>query len=145
MADVAQLFQVLFEKSKFEVVTHSLTTGQLRVLGRLPPDQSGQSMQNWLIVARNLLLAQEKGAVWTVDISKQYFLKGPDDAKKIVYGHRVLIQAKDVASHFDEIIHIVRGSKQSSTVEVTSFPLPGATAERNDGKNGKGARSVGGR
>lgn len=145
MADVTALFEALFEKSRFEVVTHSLTDGQLRVIGRLLHDDGGQHIQNWLIVARNLLLAQEKGAAWTVDISKQYFLKGPDDAKKIVYGHRLIIQAKDVRAHFGNIIDVIRGSRPTANVEVTSFPLTGASPDRNTGANGKGARSIGGR
>lgn len=145
MADVTQLFQALYEKSKFQVVNHTLTDDRLRVIGRLPHEEGGQHVQNWLIVARNLLLAQEKGAPWSVDISKQYFLKGEEEGKKIVYGHRLLIQAKDVKAHFDSLIDIIRGSRPTANIEVTSFPLPGATSERNVGNNGKGARSIGGR
>lgn len=145
MADATKLFQSLKAKSKFEVVDHTLEANKLRVIGRIRDDQSGQSMQNWLIIARNLLLAQEKGAPWKVDISKQYFLKGPDDSKKIVYGHRLIIQATDIANHFDDIVRVVLGSKPAATVEMSAFPLPGASPDRNVGRNGKGANSIGGR
>jgi hypothetical protein len=101
-------------------------------------------MQNWLIVARNLLLSQESGSPWKVDISKQYFLKGPEGSKKIVYGHRLLVQAENVTQHFEEIVRVVLGSRPSSVVEVNSFPLPGATPDRNVGRNGKGANSISG-
>lgn len=142
MADVNQLFQALAAKSKFEVVEHSLGAHQLRIIGRIPADQMGQCMQNWLIIARNLLLAQENGSPWKVDISKQYFLKGPEGSKKIVYGHRLLIQADGVEQHFTSIISVILGSKPSSVIEVNSFPLPGTGRERNVGTNGKGANAI---
>lgn len=145
MSDVSQFFEALAAKSKFEVVDHSLSANQLRVIGRIPADQTGQCMQNWLIIARNLLLAQEKGSPWKVDISKQYFLKGPEGSKKIVYGHRLLIQAENVGQHFEDIIRVVLGSRPSAVVEVNSFPLPGAVQDRNVGRNGKGANTIGGR
>ncbi len=145
MADVNTVLQALHEKSHFDVVDHSVGPNQLRVIGRIPADQMGQFIQNWLIIARNLLLAQEKGSPWKVDISKQYFLKGPEGQKKIVYGHRLIIEATNIEAHYPAIVAAILDSKPAATVEVTSFPLPGATAERNTGKNGKGANSLGGR
>lgn len=142
MADVATLFQALALKSKFEVVDHTPSVNQLRIIGRIPADASGQYMQNWLVIARNLLLAQESGSKWHVDLSKQYFLKGPPNAKKIVYGHRLIIQAQNVEQYYDEIIAVVLESKPSAVTMVDSFPLPGADRARNELKNGKGASGI---
>lgn len=139
MTDVTVLFQALALKSKFEIVDHTPTANQLRIIGRIPADPAGQYMQNWLVIARNLLLAQEAGSAWHVDLSKQYFLKGPSNGKKIVYGHRLIIQATDVAQYYDEIIAVVLDSKPSAVFSVDSFPLPGADGMRNEPKNGKGA------
>ncbi len=144
MSDPSVLFQALAAKSKFEVVESTPSANQLRIIGRIPADSAGQCMQNWLVIARNLLLAQENGAKWKVDISKQYFLKGAPNAKKIVYGHRLLIQAQDVAQYFDEIVAVILESRPSAVTTVDSFPLPGADGSRNVvGKNGKGASTIG--
>jgi hypothetical protein len=142
VADVSVLFQALALKSKFEVVDHSPSANQLRIIGRIPSDAAGQYMQNWLVIARNLLLAQENGSKWHVDLSKQYFLKGAAGSKKIVYGHRLIIQAENVAQYYDEIIAVILESKPSAVTSVDSFPLPGADGTRNTPKNGKGAAGI---
>lgn len=144
MASAKDIFDVLKQKAQFEVVEHTLSDTQLRVIGRIPEDAMRVNMNNWLIIIRELLRAQKGGAPWTIDMSKQYFLKGPDGQEKVVFGHRIIIQGQNVAQYFDGIVKIIRGTQQAAVSEVTSFPLPGAGMGRNDrdARNGKGAATI---
>jgi hypothetical protein len=126
------LVQAMNQKAGFELVEHSVSASQLRLLGRVPLDKLGLNMNNWLIVIRQLLLECAK-ASWKTDISKDYFLMGD----KVVYAWRIILQAESIDAHLAEIIQVVLGAPQSSRSEVTEMPLPGVNANRNSTAGGR--------
>ena len=140
-SSVDEVLAVLRGKSCFETVDSTPSANQLRIVGRVPADAMSVNINNWLLVIRNILLAQTHKP-WKADISKQYFLKGNEGREKVIYGWRVIFQGEDIANHYADIISVVLGAKHTSSSELTEFPLPGATADRNEGKNGKGARGI---
>lgn len=145
MSELQDILNALNNKSGFELIEHSVKTDQLRLIGRIPDDATKQNIHNWLLVTKSLLLAgQDEGLPWSVDISKQYFLKGLRGQEKVVYGHRLIIQCKDVAEHFGSITQTILGAKQAASGEVTSFPLPGSNGSRNESPDGikRGARGL---
>ena len=143
MSSLQDVLNALHAKAGFELIEHSVKTDQLRLIGRIPQDETRQNINNWLLVIDSFLNAVEEGAKWSVDISKQYFRKGPQGQRKVVYAHRVIIQCKDVAEVYGEIVAVITGSKQAVTSEVTSFPLPGANGSRNEiVGNKRGARGL---
>lgn len=142
MADAKTLLHLLMTKCRLEVVDLNTSANQIRIIGRIPHDDAGQNVQNFLIITKNFLIAA-KTSSWNVDISKNYFLKEVGESEKVVYGYRLIFQGEDMNQHLPQICSVVDGSKPPSRVQLESFPLHGQTAERNVGKNEKGARPLG--
>jgi hypothetical protein len=145
MPDVDTLLRALATKSKFELVEKTVSERQVRLVGRIPEDSLKQNMNNWLLVVKTVLVAQERQQVpWSIDFSKYYFLKGETGNEKVVYGHRVLIQSKDIPAALESITKLVIGSRQTAAAEVSSFPLPGVNGTRNDVGDGtrRGAATI---
>jgi len=71
----------------FQVVTQSVSTSQIRVVGRVHPNHR----RNWIVGMQHLLL-QASRSPWNVDVSRQYFLRG----ELMVWGWRLIFQHEDV-------------------------------------------------
>lgn len=134
MSSITELVRAMNQKAGFELVDHSSSPAQVRLLGRVPLDRAGLNMGNWLLVIRQLLLHSRKAA-WKTDISKDYFLLGTSD--KVVYAWRIILQADALEQHLGEITALIAGSPQSSRSEVTEMPLAGVTADRNSTMGGR--------
>jgi hypothetical protein len=126
------IVHAMHQKAGFELVEHSSSPSQLRLLGRVPLDKESHNINNWLIVIRQLLLESAKAA-WKTDISKDYFLMGD----KVVYAWRVILQAEAIDVHMGEIIKVITSAPHSSRSEVTEMPLPGVGANRNSTTGGR--------
>lgn len=141
MATALDIAAALKKKSGFDLVSHHPAANQLRMVGRVPSDAMNVNIHNWLSVVHHLLVGQE-AAPWKADVSKQYFLKGAKGSQKVIYGWRLILQGEDITSHYEDILRTILDSKPTSAGELTEYPLPGATADRNTGKNGKGANTI---
>lgn len=122
----------LHKKSSFEVIEHSEADNQLRVMGRQPRDQMNTNLANWLLVVRQVLQQSAK-LPWSVDVSKQYFLRGDN----VIYGWRLIFQGEGIKEHYESILQTVLGAPFTSRGELTEFPLPGAPPDRNVPEGGK--------
>jgi hypothetical protein len=131
--DQEQLYAALSKRAGFEVVNTTGSQTQLRVLGRV---QGSENTARWLLVVERLLV-KAAGAPWSIDISKQYFLRG----EKLLYGWRVILQAPDLAPHFDAIVAAVNSTPARVAVVSDEVPL-NASPNRNALRNGKGAQGV---
>lgn len=125
----------LNRKSGFEVVDHTDSSIQLRVMGRQKKDAMGVNLNNWFLVIRNLL-QRHTSTPWKVDISKMYFLRG----ETVIYGWRLLFQTSDGSSlepHVADIVATIMGAPHTARGELTEYPLPGGNAGRNqsDGRS----------
>jgi hypothetical protein len=130
---IEDLLHKLQVRGGFETVNNTGTNTQLRILGRVPKD----AMNGWLIVVQRFLAASEK-ADWTVDVSKQYFLKN----EKVVFGWRLIFQGDTVWDQIDELGKIVTNAPRPRAV-VDEQPLSGANPNRNvPSATGKGAQGV---
>jgi hypothetical protein len=127
------LKQSLHLKAGFEVVQQNVTDKQIRLVGRVPRDKTGQ----WLLVVERLLLReQEPDCAWNLDISKQYFLRG----NRLLYGWRVILQAPSVAEHVDELVNIAKTTPMVQR-QLEEVALVGGT-DYSQLKGGKGAQSL---
>ncbi len=127
-----QLIAHLNNRGGFELVSHSVADSQIRLLGRV----HRESMGPWLVLLQHLL-SLESDRPWSLDVSKNYFLKN----KQVVFAWRVLIQAPDVAQHLPSLVHAVLNAPRARMV-VEEQPLVGASASRGDLVRGKGAQGV---
>lgn len=144
MATPLEVFCALLKsKSGFEVIEMTEEPSRLRLMGRVPVDKLSVNMNNWLLVVRDLLRGSQNQTVWKADISKSYFLRGPAGEEKVIYGWRVIFQGADIATHYSDMTLVVRAAPQTSAAELTEYPLPGASPDRNSPNRGKGAGSVG--
>lgn len=134
MSNITELVRAMNQKAGFELVDHSVSSSQLRLLGRVPLDRAGLNMNNWLLVIRQLLLHSRKAA-WKTDISKDYFLLGTTD--KVVYAWRIILQGDSIEAHLGAITQLVAAAPPSSRSEVTEMPLPGVSADRNSTVGGR--------
>jgi len=130
--NIAELVRAMNQKTGFELVEHTSSPTQLRLLGRVPLDRSGANMNNWLLLTRHVLIQSAKGA-WSADISKDYFVR----SDKLVYAWRVIFQSKSIEDSFTEILQVIGGTKESRHNEVTEMPLPGVSADRNSTEGGR--------
>jgi len=112
------LLRVLRMRSGFEAVNHQESANQLRVLGRVQK----QGVNGWLLVARQLLLASERSD-WSLDVSKQYFLRGG----KIMFGWRLILQGNLVAQRYEHVAQVVANAPRARAI-VEEQLLPGARA-----------------
>jgi hypothetical protein len=125
----------LNRKSGFEMVDHTDGDSQLRIMGRQKKDAMGVNLNNWFLVIRNLL-QRHVTAPWKVDVSKMYFLRG----ETVIYGWRLIFQTGDGSSlepHVPDIVAAIMGAPHTARGELTEYPLPGASADRNisDGRS----------
>jgi hypothetical protein len=113
---------------------------QLRVLARIPKANG----LKWLSILRQLKVL-ERSRAWTLDASKLYFLLGDDDDAEIRYGWRLIVKADDMEQAFADMKQVVKvhtGKRRGG--QVMEIDLPGATAARNQGRRGGGARPTSG-
>jgi len=130
---VEDLLHKLQVRGGFETVNDTKSNTQLRILGRVPKE----SMNMWLIVVQRFLAASEKSD-WTVDVSKQYFLKND----RVVFGWRLIFQGSTVWDQLAELGQIVTNSPRPKTM-LDEQPLPGVHGDRNvPSATGKGAQGV---
>lgn len=129
--ELDSLIRVLHMRAGYEVVNHNSDTRQVRFIGRVPQDL----VPAWRIIIRQLLLRSE-ATTWSIDVSKQYFLRGG----KLMYGWRLIIQAPDISVALPEVAQTITGAPRPRQV-VEEQPLVG----RVDPKPGsfKGAAPAG--
>lgn len=127
-----ELYQVLRARGGYEVVSRTEGPTQLRLLGRVP----SELMDSWKVVMHHLLNLSERSS-WSIDISKQYFLRHG----KLVYGWRTIIQGPDVSSRLSEISDAIRNAPRAKVI-IEEQRLVGVSANRNSPKGGKGAQGV---
>jgi hypothetical protein len=80
--------------------------------------------------------------VWKVDISRHYFNRVLQSGPKMFYAWRLIFQADRMSDHLDDILGVIRSAPAPAQVELQEYPLPGAGANRNEFRNGRGAGSV---
>jgi hypothetical protein len=127
------LIRTLQMRGGFELVNQQASANQLRLLGRV----SRQASNGWLLVLRQLLRAADRSP-WSIDISKQYFLR----EDKVMYGWRVIVQAEGVAQHYADVIKVIATTPRPRAI-VDEQPLPGVRGDRNApsvSNRGKGAQ-----
>lgn len=138
--DINKLSTLLKSRFGFEVRDiNQSSSKQLRILGRLPTARMG----DWLVGMHHVSLhVLQRQNTWSVDFSKQYFLRNG----RIVYAWRIIIQADSVEKYAQDIINAFSGAPRSARGEVMEIPLMGASSFRT-GRNpsGKGASTIGGK
>lgn len=137
MSTLADFRKLLKDRAGFTVVDEQVGTNQIRLVGRVPPNAS----QYWVLIVHHMLV-QMAQRPWKVDISKHYFIRDMESGPRMFYAWRLIFQADLVADHLEDISGVVRSSPQPARVELQEYPLPGAGANRNEHKNGKGAGNV---
>jgi hypothetical protein len=135
MSEQAQaLVNALATRFGFELRTHDIRENQFRFLGKVPPEFS----RNWIVGVHHLL-KKSLHTEWTLDISRQYFLRG--DA--LVWGWRLIFQHSDINSQAPDIITAI-GAAPRAKFEVTEQRLPGVKGPRRTmNARGKGASPAG--
>lgn len=137
MATLDELKKLLRDRAGFDTVDEQLSDGQLRLVGRVPPNASS----HWVLIVHRLLTQMGRHA-WKADISKHYFIRELQSGPKMFYAWRLIFQADKVADQLEDIISVVRTAPAPARVELQEYPLPGANSHRNEPRNGKGAGSV---
>ncbi len=118
----------------YEAVQVSQNPKQVRLLGRIPQQQT----RNWQ-VGRHHIFLNERSHPWTVDISRQYFLRGEVE----VFGWRLIFQGDNLAEHVKSITQTIMSAPRAK-FELEEQALPGVSGPRrtmND--KGRGAGSAG--
>ena len=113
----------------FDVVNPTATDKQLRVLGRVHPEQE----RNWLAGVQHMLSVSEKAA-WSVDISRQYFLRGG----VLVYAWRVIFQGEGLEQYVNSIVSSLGGAPRAQ-FEVEEQVLSVLGTRNTMNARGKGA------
>lgn len=131
-----------------QVVTNTHAENRINVLCRV----SAENESKWTALIKDILVATEtesgQAYAWASHICRTYFLKEMDNKeKKLVWGWNVSIQSLEMSYSLDAIIKIIKGESIRDNAfdgEITEFPLPGATINRNRVKpGGKGVRPLG--
>ena len=128
----AELVRILKMRGGFDVVNHAITKNQIRVLGRVPKDM----MNAWLVIIHHML-SHSEAAAWSVDISKQYFLRNG----RVLFGWRLIIQGDDIEQHLPSICEALSNTPRPKVI-VEEQKLYGASSNRNAPRGGKGAQGV---
>ena len=137
--NITEFINALKMKGGFETVNHTISPSQIRILGRVGKDYT----PGWYLIVRQLLTQSGRDG-WTIDISKQYFLRGD----KVMFAWRIILQVADskagtVESRLLEVMTII-GSAPKPKVVIMEEPLPGVRGDRNvasAGSRGKGAQN----
>lgn len=133
MSELQEVLTALTKRYGFEVVQPTLSTNKIRVLGRIQEAQE----RNWMVGIEHLLTVAD-GRAWNVDVSRQYFLRGPS----LVYAWRLIIQAPELEQHVDDIVTTLNNAPRAKfQVEEQALPVRGRRSTMN--ANGKGASSAG--
>lgn len=134
MSTPDQLLQALNRRFGFETVTQSVGTKQLRVVGRVGADHK----RNWLVGIQHLL-TQEQSRPWSVDISRQYFLRNG----VVVWGWRLIFQHEDLEALYADVISAINNAPRAR-FEVEEQALPGVSGQRHTmTSKGKGSAPAG--
>ncbi len=127
------LLNKLHQRGGFEIVNRTASDKQARLMGRVPKP----AMPGWLIIVQRLLLRADKAA-WSVDISKQYFLRND----QVVFGWRLIFQGPELEKALPDIEQTVLNAPRVRAF-VDEQVLAGASGSRNEpGPTGKGAQGV---
>lgn len=124
----------MLARGGFETVKFSSTDKQVRILGRVPQ----QAMPAWRMVMQNLLTVSLQQDAWSVDISKNYFLRD----KSVIYAWRVLFQGDMSPATLQAIAGTISKSPRP-LASLDEQPLPGRNTHRRSYANGKGAAPTG--
>lgn len=130
--NLVELTRLLKLRGGYELVNHNATPTQIRMLGRVPKEMMG----SWLLVAHRLLSVSE-GAAWSVDISKQYFLR----SNRILFAWRIILQGEDLDAQMIALCEAISNAPRPKTI-VEEQRLYGASPDRNMPRGGKGAQGV---
>lgn len=130
--NITDLVRTMNQKAAFELVEQSDTATQLRLLGRIPLDPAGRNMENWRMLARQVLLRSAK-APWKADISKVLLVRNED----LHFAWRVILQGEGLEQHLPEIVQVMAGSPPPVQREVMEMTIPGVTADRNSTVGGR--------
>ena len=127
------LLSKLQGRGGFDVVNNTATATQVRLMGRVPK----AAMAGWLILVQRLLMRAD-GAAWSVDISKQYFIRNG----QVVFGWRLIFQGPQLESHLGNIEQTIVNAPRARAF-VDEQALAGARPDRNSpNAKGKGAQGV---
>jgi len=132
------IYQALFQKCGYEMVIETEEPNRLRIMGRIRLGNDGRNMGNWQLVMHRLLKAAFRRP-WTIDISKDFFIKTEDSP--LVFGWRIILQGENVAQYFADVVNIIQTAPATARTEVTEMPMPGSKAHRNS--TAGGARGAG--
>lgn len=131
MSAASVLYAALHEKVGAEVLNETLKGKQLNFMLRI---KKGQSTTLWLAVVERLLtLADAQKATgnpeWTLDISKQYFMK-PD----LKFGWRVILASAKLDELFASLAQEVLAARfQTQVTEIQEVQLHGSPNRRSGG------------
>ena len=133
MSEQADVLEMMRTRFGFDVVQPTASPNQLRVLGRVPSEQE----RNWLVGVQHMLSVSEK-TPWSVDISRQYFLR----SGVLVYAWRVIFQGEGIEQYMEGIVAALSNApKARFEVEEQALSVNGARSTMNT--KGKGASSSG--
>jgi hypothetical protein len=133
---VQELTRLLQQKAGYQTLDVSTEGGQVRLLGRVPPNAADQ----WILVVHRLLVESES-ADWKVDVSRKYFLRGP--SKKMVYSWRLVFNsASPTEAMISNVMRAVQNAPRPQKTEISEFPLAGASRAVSNG--GRGASTING-
>jgi len=124
--------QALTQKAGFECVQETPSENQLRLVGRIPSNKTGQ----WLRVMEQLLL-HAQNAAWNIDLSKQYFLRG----SRVLYGWRIIVQAAGVAQ-YDQALASIVASTPAVQAQLQEVRLYGRGSNDAIQRGGRGAQPL---
>lgn len=130
MMEIADLTNALSKKAGYEAVNTKSQPNQLRFLGRVPQPL----LPTWLLLVQRLLEASV-GAPWSVDISKQYFMRGD----KLVFGWRIILQGEAVETHLGTVVTIIKNVQRVSN-QLDEVPLYSRPNRNSLSGTGKGAQ-----
>lgn len=130
MAQAHEILQAaLQQRVGFEAIQQETKPNQVRYFGRVRPSH----MPTWLAAMRDLLQVAEK-APWSIDLSRQYFLRGD----KLFFGWRIIIQGPELHQYLPQVVDVIQ-RVQIVTRQVDEVPLY-ARPDRNALRNGRGAQ-----
>lgn len=132
--------QLAFEAKGFEITKVTLTDRRLQYLGRVRPSNNDL----WGL-ARNALEDKAFTAKnWTLDISKVFFKNKPGPREELWAWRVIITSTEHIDLVFSDVMLTLNGVMLNQAgKELESYPLPGATANRNAPRNGGGAGKIG--
>lgn len=127
-----QLYDALTSIGGLEVINDTSTETQLRVTGRVSKARVGA----WLAVLKHLIAVADNTEAFSLDASKQYFIRGG----QLRYGWRLIIQSKQLASAVNQLTLAVRRAAVEINGPVVfdeDTPIPlNASPSRHAGRAG---------